>query len=227
VICVDELGMRTLELLAYGIDYEIHMRNKTTARQPGRPRSFDVDQALDCAVQVFRQKGYEGASLSDLTGAMGINRPSLYAAFGDKQSLFRQVLDRYTGQLLDSLQPAMQEKTARRFGERLLRTAAELLTDPHNPPGCLTVTGALAGGEESEPIRKELICRRAQVESLIAQRLKRAKREGELPADAKPADLARYVATVMQGMTVQASAGVSRAELQRVVDTALRAWPTK
>ena len=91
------------------------MRNKTPARQPGRPRSFDVDQALDCAVQVFRQKGYEGASLSDLTGAMGINRPSLYAAFGDKQSLFHQVLDRYTGQLLDSLHHAMQEKTARRF----------------------------------------------------------------------------------------------------------------
>src|SRR5437868_871309 len=155
----------------------LRMRDKARIRLPGRPRSFDTDKALDHALQVFREKGYEGASLSDLTAAMGINRPSLYAAFGDKQSLFRQVLDRYTGQLLDSFHHAMQEKTARSFVERLLRTAAELLTDPHNPPGCLTVTGALAGGEESEPIRKELICRRAQVESLIAQRLKRAKRE--------------------------------------------------
>src|SRR5438105_15121522 len=103
------------------VSFRFGMRHKTPARLPGRPRSFDADQALDCAVQVFRQKGYEGASLSDLTAAMGINRPSLYAAFGDKQSLFRQALDRYTGQLLDSFHQAMEEKTARSFVERLLR----------------------------------------------------------------------------------------------------------
>ena len=209
------------------VSFRFGMRHKTPARLPGRPRSFDVDQALDCAVHVFRQKGYEGASLSDLTGAMGINRPSLYAAFGDKQRLFRRVLDRYTEHMLDSLQQATQEKTARRFLEHLFGSAAELLTDPHNPPGCLTVTGALAGGDESEPIRRELICRREQVESLIAERLKRAKKEGELPAESKPADLARYVATVMQGMAVQASAGATRGQLERVGEIALSVWPGK
>jgi AcrR family transcriptional regulator len=204
---------------------ELGMREKTQPRLPGRPRSFDVHKALDCALQVFRRKGYEGASLSDLTAAMGINRPSLYAAFGDKETLFRRALDRYTERTMSSMREALEEKTARGFVERLLRGAAVLQTKPGNPQGCLTVTGALACGEESEPIRRELICRRGQIERLISDRLRKAKKEGELPAGSNPADLARYLATVIQGMAVQASAGATRAELRRVAETALQAWP--
>ena len=191
----------------------------------GRPRAFDVDEALDRALQVFWHKGYEGTSLSDLTRAMGINRPSLYAAFGDKQALFRKVLDRYAEGPAAYVREALQEPTARAVVERLLCGASDLLSDPQTPQGCLTVHGALAGGKGADAIRQELNSRRAAGETAIRKRLRRAKSEGDLPPDASPADLARYITTVMHGMAVQAAGGASRAELQRVVRMALRAWP--
>ncbi|HVH89749.1 MAG TPA: TetR/AcrR family transcriptional regulator [Terriglobales bacterium] len=203
----------------------LSMREITAVRHPGRPRSFDTEKALDRALQVFSKKGYEGASLSDLTEAMGINRPSLYAAFGDKENLFRKALDRYTERTMTYMQEALKEKTARRFVECLLRGTAEAVTDSSHARGCLTVTGALACGDESEPIRKELISRRRAAERLIFERLKRAKQEGDLPAESKPVDLARYFATVVQGIAVQAASGASRAELLRVAETALKVWP--
>ena len=190
----------------------------------GRPRSFDADRALDRAVQVFRSKGYEGASLSDLTRAMRINRPSLYAAFGDKETLFRKALDRYGMRLQCYLDEALNEKSVHGVIARLLRGAVELQTDPDSPPGCLTVNGALACGSESEAIRQELTCRRGQTEAAIRERFKRAKKEGDLLSDSNPADLARYIATLMQGMAVQAASGASRGDLLRVVDLVLESW---
>jgi AcrR family transcriptional regulator len=156
---------------------------------------------------------------------MGINRPSLYAAFGDKETLFRKVLDRYMRSSMSFVDQALKEKTARGFVERLLCHSAMAQTDSRCAPGCLTVHGALVCGEESEPIRKELLGRREQLKDLICERLKRAKKEGELPASANPKDLARYFAAVIQGMAVQASGGASRRELESVAETALGAWP--
>jgi AcrR family transcriptional regulator len=190
----------------------------------GRPRAFDIHRALDRALSVFWEKGYEGTSLSDLTKAIGINRPSLYAAFGNKESLFRKALDRYEKTVAFVLD-AINEPTARRFAERLLHSAADMVTNPHNPPGCLTVRGALASGEEADPIRLELALRRSEGEASIRKRLDRAKREGDLPPHASPADLARYLATVYQGMSVQAAGGATREQLRRVAKIALRAWP--
>jgi AcrR family transcriptional regulator len=190
----------------------------------GRPRAFDIHRALDRALSVFWEKGYEGTSLSDLTKAIGINRPSLYAAFGNKESLFRKALDRYEKTVAFVLD-AINEPTARRFAERLLHSAADMVTNPHNPPGCLTVRGALASGEEADPIRLELALRRSEGEASIRKRLDRAKREGDLPPHANPADLARYLATVYQGMSVQAAGGATREQLRRVAKIALRAWP--
>jgi AcrR family transcriptional regulator len=190
----------------------------------GRPRAFDIDRALDRALRVFWEKGYEGTSLSDLTKAIGINRPSLYAAFGNKESLFHKALDRYEKTVAFVLD-AINEPTARRFAERLLHSAADMVTNPHNPPGCLTVRGALASGEEADPIRLELALRRSEGEASIRKRLDRAKREGDLPPHASPADLARYLATVYQGMSVQAAGGATREQLRRVAKIALRAWP--
>ncbi len=208
-------------------DMEKRRNRKKTARPArplGRPRSFDMDRALDRALQVFWRKGYEGASLSELTKAMGINRPSLYAAFGDKENLFRKALDRYFEGPAAYVFEALKETSARVAIERLLRGAADLQTCP-STPGCLTVHGALACGDTASAIRKELILRREQGEAAIYQRLKQAKSEGDLPSGSNPADLARYFATVIQGMAVQASGGASRAELERVVRTALLVWP--
>src|SRR5438093_7941762 len=120
------------------------MKLKKDARPRGRPRAFDCDQALDRALQLFWQKGYEGTSLSDLTEAMGINRPSLYAAFGNKEALFRKALDRYAHGPASYVREALNEPTARAVVERLLRATADALRDPRTPPGCLAVQGALA-----------------------------------------------------------------------------------
>lgn len=199
-------------------------KGKTTERR-GRPRTFNLDEALDKALRVFWQKGYEGASLDDLTGAMGISRPSLYAAFGDKETLFRKALDRYESGPSSFAREALKEPTARGVVERLLREAIKMHTDPNTPPGCLMVHGALASGEGSDSIRLELNARRSADEIGLRQRLAHAKAEGDLPHDANPADLARYIVTIMRGMAVQASGGASRNELRRVAQMALRAWP--
>jgi AcrR family transcriptional regulator len=191
----------------------------------GRPRAFCVDAALDIAVNVFWRKGYEGTSIDDLTKAMGINRPSLYCAFGNKEELFRKALDRYFEGPRALSRVAIGEPTSRAVAERLLRGVAEALGDRRNPPGCLAVQGALSCGEEAEPIRQELNARRAAGEALLRERFERAKAEHDLPAEADPADLARYLATISQGMAVQAAGGAGRDELQRVAEMALRAWP--
>jgi AcrR family transcriptional regulator len=191
----------------------------------GRPRAFDMDTALDRALQVFWRKGYEGTSLSDLTMAMGINRPSLYAAFGNKEDLFRKALDRYAEGPAAYTRTALDEPTARAVVEQLLHGVVDLLTDPRTPQGCLAVQGALACGDAAAAIRQELVARRVAGEAALCQRLERARTDGDLPADADPTDLARYVTTVAQGMAVQAAGGVSREALRRVVEMALRAWP--
>src|SRR5580692_9854251 len=120
------------------------MKPKKVTPAPGRPRAFDAEKALDRAMKVFWRKGYLGTSLFDLTDAMGINRPSLYAAFGDKKSLFRKALDRYSKGPSIYLSEALQEPTARSVVERLLHGVVELLTDPRTPSTCMWVHGALS-----------------------------------------------------------------------------------
>jgi AcrR family transcriptional regulator len=193
----------------------------------GRPRSFDKDRVLDAALRVFWEKGYDGASLSDLTEAMGINRPSLYAAFGDKEALFRQVLERYERGPVAYMEEALNEPTGRGAVERMLKGTVCVLTRPQSPHGCLLVQGALACGDESSAMRKELATRRSAGEVALRKRLKKAKEDGELPATADPADLARFYMAVMHGMSVQAAGGAGRAALESVAETALRAWPAK
>lgn len=193
----------------------------------GRPREFDMETALNRAMVVFWRKGYEGASLPDLTRAMRISRPSLYAAFGNKESLFRKALDRYSAGPTAYVPEALEAPTARAVVERLLYGAVDLLTNPRHPRGCLWVQGALACGKDADPMRKELISRRKAGEAAMCRRFSRAADEGDLPSGANPADLARYVMAMTAGMSVLAAGGAKREELLRVVEIALRAWPVR
>ena len=168
----------------------------------GRPRAFDPNVALDRAMHVFWAKGYEGASLSNLTRAMRINRPSLYAAFGNKEQLFGKVLDRYMSGPLAWFGKALALPKARNVVEQIFLGTARMAEDPRAPAGCLLVQGALACGNASA--RKEVAARRAAAEVALRRRLQRAKGEGDLPKNANPAELAGYVMTVIRGMAVQA-----------------------
>jgi AcrR family transcriptional regulator len=191
----------------------------------GRPRTFDLDEALDRALEVFWRQGYEGTTIPDLTEAIGINRPSLYAAFGNKESLFRKVLARYAEGPAVFVREALAEPTARAVAEHLFRGSIESLCDPRRPRGCLAVQGALACGTETEAIRKKLIAHRAAGEAAVRARFEEAHAAGDLPRDPSAADLARYVSTVLQGLAVQAAGGAGRTQLERVANLAMRAWP--
>jgi AcrR family transcriptional regulator len=191
----------------------------------GRARAFDADEALERAMTVFWTKGYEGASLSDLTQAMGINRPSLYAAYGNKQELFRKALERY-GEGPSSYEPtALAQATAREVAEGLLRGAADVQTDPNTPAGCLATLGTTYCADDSSSVGKMLIASRLAGHAAIRKRFERARAEGDLPADANPAALTHYIGTVVCGMAVLAASGATREELERVIELTMRAWP--
>jgi len=190
----------------------------------GRPRSFCVEDALDRAMDVFWRKGYEAASLSDLTEAMGIGAPSLYACFESKEGLFRAVLDRYEDAGKGFLQEVLDAPTSRASAELFLKGVADRATDPNNhPPGCLLLQSGLAG--EDQRIPNELARHRAEKELALRERFECARRTGDLPQSADPAALARYLVTIANGMCVQASAGAKREDLHMVAALSLGAWP--
>lgn len=191
----------------------------------GRPREFDLDEALDRAMRVFWEHGYEGATIPALTAAMGINRPSMYTAFGNKEELFRKVLDRYMEGASAFTCEALEEPTARKVAESLLRGSVKLLTDTSRPRGCMVVHGALACGEEAEPIKRELANRREAGVEAIRKRFERAVSERDLPAGTDCMALARYLSTVMNGLAIQSASGATADELRRVAELAMHAWP--
>ncbi|UUZ81345.1 TetR/AcrR family transcriptional regulator [Paenibacillus sp. P26] len=192
----------------------------------GRNREFDVDQALEAALCVFWRKGYEGVSYTDLTQATGVERPALYLAFGNKEALFRRVLERYYEKYLDFIPAALKLPTSREVAAHILFKAAELNTRYPDRKGCLGVHGALACSDEAEPIRLALINARADGEASLRNRFERAKQEGDLPETTNCAALAAYVLAVLHGMAVQAKAGFSRDMLESVAEQALSTWPT-
>jgi AcrR family transcriptional regulator len=191
----------------------------------GRPREFDVEEALSSALKVFWRKGYDGASLTDLTEAMGVTRPSLYCAFGNKEALFKKALDLYEREKLAFIDQALEAPTGREAIERFLNNACDLYAADPDGRGCMGVNSVLScQGAASESVRQELIDRGLDVQSRLKCRLERAKAEGEL-GDADPAGLALYIMTVGQGIALQAGMGAPRLALKQVVATALQAVP--
>lgn len=193
----------------------------------GRPREFCTDAALAAALRVFWSKGYEGASLADLTDAMGITRPSLYAAFGNKEALFHKALDLYEAEKLEYTRVALQQPTARGVAEHFMHGALEMQTSQCNPKGCLGVISSMACGAEAESIRADVIARRASSQAALIERFEQAKRDGDLPAHIDVSGLTSYLYALLQGMAVQAGSGASRDDLERLVDTSLAMWPSR
>jgi len=197
----------------------------TPRRATGRPRGFDADEALDRALLVFWEQGYEGASLANLTEAMGISTASMYATFGNKEQLFRKALERYDEGPSAYVPLALAEPTALGVATALLAGTICTTTRPDQPHGCLGVQGALATGEAGREVRALLVDWRKNGFARIRERFERAVEEGDLPADTDPALLARYVTVLQQGIAVEAAGGVDPEELQELADAALRNWP--
>jgi len=191
----------------------------------GRPREFDPDVALDQALKVFWKKGYEGASLPELTKAMRINRPSLYAAFGNKEELFRKAVQRYVEGPAGYIGRALAAPTAREVAEKLLQGGIDVSTCPENPSGCLILRGSMGCGDAAQKLKAEMVSLRALGEKRLRERFEQAATAGELAEGVSAADLARYVLAVMHGISMAAPGGASREELMRVKEMALRSWP--
>ncbi|KNE82121.1 MULTISPECIES: TetR/AcrR family transcriptional regulator [Streptomyces] len=195
------------------------------SRPIGRPRGFDADEALERAMLVFWEHGYEGASLANLTDAMGISTTSMYAAFGNKEELFRKALERYTEGPSAYFARALDEPTALGVATAILAGAVRTTTRPARPHGCLGVQGALAAGDSGRGVRELLAAWRNDGCTRVRDRFQRAVDDGDLPPESDPGLLARYVTTLTFGIAVQAASGAGREELQEMADAALRDWP--
>ncbi|MFF8310349.1 TetR/AcrR family transcriptional regulator [Streptomyces lydicus] len=201
------------------------MATKET-KQRGRPRSFDRETALEQAIRSFWEQGYEATSISDLTRAMGIGAPSLYAAFGDKRALFDEVVAEYRRLYGGFISRAVaEEPTARRGVERALREAAAEYTEPGRPRGCLVISAALNTSPGSAEVAASLREMRRSNLREIASAVRADVAAGELPAGTDADALAGYVGAVIQGMSQQARDGAERTALEAVAELAMRAWP--
>ncbi len=192
----------------------------------GRPREFCVDHALAQALRVFWTKGYEGASLTDLTEAMGITRPSLYAAFGNKESLFRKALDLYEREKMAYLNEGLAQPTARQVAETMLRGALENVAGEGEPHGCMRVIASVACGPAAQSLHDEIIQRTDVFKQMMVSRFECAKEEGDLPPHIDALGLTGVLVAWLQGISIQANQGIERKDLERLIETALVLWPS-
>jgi AcrR family transcriptional regulator len=190
-----------------------------------RPREFDEDEVLQAALRLFWEKGYEGTSLDDLMAAMKLTKSSLYKAFGSKEALFWRVVERYQRDFLDFRHAALAEPTPRRIAQRLLDGITDLHSGAVNPVGCLELNTALAGSNDAESIRQELIRGRELFRLKLRDRFEETAATAPLPPGMTSDDAASLIISLVQGLAVQAKAGASLETARRVARAVLLSWP--
>ena len=188
----------------------------------GRPIGFDKDAALEAAMLVFWERGFEGASMADLTQAMGLNPSSIYAAFGDKHALFSLAVQRYLDSRAQYATEALEEPTLEKVVRALFNNTVAFLTTPGHPPSCMTLAGAMGCSVDAAPARDLMTEVRRQNEVAIRERLLEARKSGELSKDIDVNDYTRYLSSILAGLSVQAANGSTKAELKRTAQMALR-----
>jgi len=193
----------------------------------GRPRAYDPEAALDAAMLTFWAQGYEGTSMADLSAAMGMSAPSIYAAFGDKEKLFGKVLDHYLAGPGSYLEDALEQPTAQALVHTLLNSAISTVAGEATPKGCLTVHGALAVGPRGLPARRALARLDTSRAHSLIDRLQHFRDLGQLPPDCDPADLARLLVVIIKGLAVQAASGTPQAELRTVAEQMMSYLPLR
>jgi AcrR family transcriptional regulator len=191
----------------------------------GRPREFDINTAIKTATELFWRKGYEGTSLSDLTGAMRITAPSFYFAFGNKEKLFWRVIEQYYEKQIELLESALREPTVRGVAERFLYGYADVLTGPSHAPGCLALNSSLPCAE-GDTVRAWLAKLRGELTVRLRKRIAKACGTTDLPINADPDALARYIAIIAWGLAVEAQSGAKRKDLYSAITAGLASWPS-
>ena len=194
-------------------------------RKKGRPLSFDRDAALNKAMLLFWEHGYEATSLSDLTSALGVKPSSIYSAFGDKKHLFLEAVDHYLSSAEPLAAMLANAPTARAAVEALLTGAATGFTGEHTPKGCLLASAALSCSEDAADVRRALGAKRQSIEAQVRERIAFDIAHGELPGDSDADALAAMTMALIQGMSTLARDGAPREKLMRVIRAALQAWP--
>jgi AcrR family transcriptional regulator len=195
---------------------------KTGKGKTGRPISFDKNAALEAAMLLFWERGYEGTSMADLTQAMGLNPSSIYAAFGDKQALFELAVKRYVEMRAQYAGKALEEPTLEKVVRALFDNTVAFLTTPGHPPTCMTLAGAVGCSLDASPARDLMTEIRKQNQFALRQRLLKARKSGELSKDIDVDDYTRYLSTIIAGLSIQAANGSTKAELNRTAQMALR-----
>jgi AcrR family transcriptional regulator len=195
---------------------------KTGNGKTGRPISFDKDAALEAAMLLFWERGFEGTSMADLTQAMGLNPSSIYAAFGDKHALFSRAVNRYMEVRAQYATKALQQPTLEKVIRALFDNTVTFLTTPGHPPTCMTLTGAMGCSVDATPARDLMTEIRKQNEMAIKDRLLQARKSGELSKDINVGDYTRYLSSILAGLSIQAANGSTKAELKRTARMALR-----
>jgi AcrR family transcriptional regulator len=195
---------------------------KTGNGKTGRPISFDRDAALEAAMLLFWERGYEGTSMADLTQAMGLNPSSIYAAFGDKQALFSLAVKRYVETRAQYATKALEEPTLKKVVRALFENTIAFLTTPGHPPTCMTLAGAAGCSVEATPARDIMTEIRKQNEAVMRERFIKARKSGEFPKDINIDDYTRYLSSIIAGLSIQAANGSTKAELKRTSQMALR-----